>query len=199
LNNRAKDGIKTDKKEIITFTVYKLVAENGLGNIPVSLISKESGVAVGTIYFYFGSKQGLMDSIYSDIMTEISRYIALGIESAKTVEEKIYCFWMGYYSYCINNPLQANFICQPGIEKYISPEVIDSHSGIFNRMESIVEEGIKSGIIADLPYNVILSYLLGPVKYIQNYFQSGQLDIDEEMSNRIFGVFWNGIKNQNGE
>ena len=66
-------------------------------------------------------------------------------------------------------------------------------------MESIVEEGIKSGIIADLPYNVILSYLLGPVKYIQNYFQSGQLDIDEEMSNRIFGVFWNGIKNQNGE
>ena len=122
MNNRAKDGIKTDKKEIITFTVYKLVAENGLGNIPVSLISKESGVAVGTIYFYFGSKRGLMDSIYSDIMTEISRYIALGIESAKTVEEKIYCFWMGYYSYCINNPLQANFICQPGIEKYISPK-----------------------------------------------------------------------------
>lgn len=188
-----REGINTDKRDVITFTVYKLVAEHGFNNIPVSLISKESGVAVGTIYFYFGNKQGLMDSIYSDIMAEVSRYVSGGIESAKTVEEKIYCFWMGYFSYCINNPLQANFICQPGIEKYISPIVIEAGSQIFDNVKNIIQEGIESGIIKDLPCNVILSYLLGPIKDIQLFYQSGQIDIDETMTNRIFGVFWNGI------
>jgi len=201
LNVTKKDGIITDKREVITFTVFKLVEERGLHNIPVSLISKESGVAVGTIYFYFGNKQKLMDTIYAEIMTEVSRYVSLGIESAKTVEEKIYCFWMGYFSYCINNSLQANFIFQPGIERSISQNVIDEGNAIFETLKNIVEEGVKNHVIIDLPYNVILSYMLGPIKDIQNFYQARQLDIDEEMTNRIFGVFWAGIKNkeQHGE
>lgn len=196
-----KDGINTDKRDIITFTVYKLVAERGLHNIPVSLISKESGVAVGTIYFYFNNKQKLMDTIYSDIMNEVSRHVTYGIESAKTVEEKIYCFWMGYFSYCVNNALQANFMFQPGIEKTISKNVIEEGNAIFETLGDIIKEGIETGVITDLPYNVIISYMLGPIKDIQAFYQSGQLDIDEEMTNRIFGVFWSGISNkeQRGE
>ncbi len=173
------------------------MAEHGFHNVPVSLISKESGVAVGTIYFYFNNKQGLMDSMYTDIINDMSKYVSVGIESAKTIEEKIYCFWMGYFNYCINNPLQANFICQPGIEKYISPSLIQYDKEIFGQVKNIIDEGIKEEIIKDLPYNVILSFLIGPIKDIQIFYQAGEIDIDESMMNKIFGVFWNGIVHKN--
>ena len=52
--------VEEDKKKRILDAALKLFIENGIDNTSISLISKEAGVAAGTLYLYFENKVDLI-------------------------------------------------------------------------------------------------------------------------------------------
>ena len=47
----------TEKREAILDTALVLFTERGFFGTPTSMISKEAGVATGTLFFYFKTKE----------------------------------------------------------------------------------------------------------------------------------------------
>ena len=56
---------RDDKREAILQATLELVAENGFHDAPCSLIALRAGVAAGTIYRYFESKEALIQELYT--------------------------------------------------------------------------------------------------------------------------------------
>ena len=68
-----------DKQEAILDTALTLFTERGFFGTPTSLISKEAGVATGTLFFYFRTKEDLIDTLYCRIKAEAAAAMCRGI------------------------------------------------------------------------------------------------------------------------
>src|SRR5437667_6793093 len=72
------------KRERILEAAVKIFAEKGFYNAKVSEIARVAGVADGTIYLYFKSKDDLLISLFEDRMEQVNENLraALGGEDA---------------------------------------------------------------------------------------------------------------------
>src|SRR5262245_65267756 len=61
--DRATAAPQTDSRERILDAAERLVAERGYTAASISLISKASGLPASSIYWYFGSKEGLLAAV----------------------------------------------------------------------------------------------------------------------------------------
>ena len=68
--------VETRKRSAILSVASRLFAEKGYANTPTSEIAREAGVAEGTLYHHFGSKDGIFLSIFNET---VDGYIA-GVE-----------------------------------------------------------------------------------------------------------------------
>ena len=68
---------ETRKRAAILAVASRLFAEKGYANTPTSEIAREAGVAEGTLYHHFGSKDGIFLAIYNET---VDGYIA-GVEN----------------------------------------------------------------------------------------------------------------------
>ena len=61
-----------DKRQQILDAALKLFVEYGFHGTPTSLIAKEAGVANGTLFHYFSTKDELVVALYSSIKSRMS-------------------------------------------------------------------------------------------------------------------------------
>jgi len=64
-----------DKRKAILDAAMELFAERGIAHVPTSAISAAAGVAEGTLFTYFKSKDELMNELYREIRKEIDRQL----------------------------------------------------------------------------------------------------------------------------
>lgn len=68
---------KSDKKrQAILDAAVELFADRGIGHAPTSAISSAAGVAEGTLFTYFKTKDELLNELYREMREEIDREMA---------------------------------------------------------------------------------------------------------------------------
>jgi TetR/AcrR family fatty acid metabolism transcriptional regulator len=94
---RASNGKKKDaaapvpegKRERILEAAIKVFAAEGFYNAKVSQIAHEAGVADGTIYLYFKSKDDLLINLFEDRMERVNANLREAIETESTAEARL--------------------------------------------------------------------------------------------------------------
>jgi len=75
---------KEEKRKNILEAAIRIFARNGYFNSRVSEIAKEAGVADGTIYIYFQSKEEVLAAIFEEALQQ---FIAISKETLKEVHD----------------------------------------------------------------------------------------------------------------
>ena len=94
---RASNGKKKDaapppvegKRERILEAAIKVFAAEGFYNAKVSQIAQQAGVADGTIYLYFKSKDDLLINLFEDRMERVNANLREAIETESTAEARL--------------------------------------------------------------------------------------------------------------
>lgn len=77
------------KRQRILDAAVRIFAEQGFWNAKVSQIADAAGVADGTIYLYFKSKDDLLISLFEDRMEAVLSTLKSALESATTATERL--------------------------------------------------------------------------------------------------------------
>ena len=77
-------AVVADKREAILRAAIKVFAQKGYFNSKVADIAKEAGIADGTVYLYFKSKEEILHSVFDRAMEE---FIAEGKQEIAEIEE----------------------------------------------------------------------------------------------------------------
>jgi len=77
-------AVVADKREAILRAAIKVFAQKGYFNSKVADIAKEAGIADGTVYLYFKSKEEILHSVFDRAMEE---FIAEGKREISEIEE----------------------------------------------------------------------------------------------------------------
>ena len=103
-------NVRSDKKSEIIDTTLELIAERGVHNTPMSLVTKKSGIAAGTIYHHFESKERLINDIYLDIKKSVLMNVMKDDDATKPYKDRFFKIWGAYYDYLVMNPNTLSFL-----------------------------------------------------------------------------------------
>src|SRR5215468_4233496 len=110
MNNHSVRGGGSDKRERILSSAERVFAEKGYYGAKVSDIAEDAGVADGTIYLYFKSKDDLLISLFEAQMDRVHAALAGATQSAQTASAKLRAFIRAYMELSAENRHGAEVI-----------------------------------------------------------------------------------------
>lgn len=183
-----------DKKALILHSTLKLITENGFHATPVSLIASDSGVAAGTIYRYFKSKDDIINELYANVKKDFNDAILKGMEEGISEKDEYSLKWKNMINYFIKNPFEAKFMDQFATSPFINKEIVKSSLTRYSHLRDLYNRSFKSGTIRDVSYEAVMVSMLGTVNQLYRTNNSDMFKVDEKVINEVFEIFWNGIK-----
>ncbi len=65
--------LSDEKRSALLAAAIDLFSENGIDSTPTAAISKAAGVAEGSLFTYFRSKDGLVNALYLELKASLRR------------------------------------------------------------------------------------------------------------------------------
>lgn len=182
------------KKEQILKTALKLFIENGFEKTPTSLISKEAGVATGTLFHHFKTKEELIDALYLDVKFSIIETIVSAIDSAKGLKENVHALWFNFISWVLDHHDEYRFIVQFGESSLISTSTRERAEAAFQNSKDYLEGGLKQGIFFNLPMDFLMMLFTSHIFTACNYFLENPQEWEKiSLREEVFCSCWNAM------
>src|SRR5258708_35772836 len=131
----------------------RIFAEHGLTAAPTSEISRKAGVAEGTLFTYFKTKDDLINALYREIKSELADAMMSGFPRKKSVRTRLQHVWDGYVNWGVTNPEQRKALAQLQVSGMLSKESFEAGNGPFVEVLDMIAAAIQQHILpADLPF-----------------------------------------------
>src|ERR1700679_1339609 len=101
-----------DKRNSVLDAATRLFAERGLTAAPTSEISKQAGVAEGTLFTYFKTKDDLINALYRELKLELADAMMSNFPRKKNVRTRLQHVWDRYVKWGVANPEQQRVLRQ---------------------------------------------------------------------------------------
>lgn len=131
-------------------TAWRLFHEKGFGETTINDIIRETGISKGTFYYYFRSKDNMLDTL-SDILD--SEYQKLSSELTDDMDafDKLVMLNYKVHSF-INDNIDYRllaYLYSTQIVKDHSSSLLDRNRFYFRLLEQIIEDGRMKGELTD--------------------------------------------------
>ena len=193
---------KLEKRARIVNAAVDIFAEKGFRTARVSDIARLAGVADGTIYLYFKSKEEILISIFEEKMDLLLKGLRLTLADATNSPDKISRFAKFHLGQVAANPavaevLQVELRLSHKFLREYRPEKLWEYLGIF---EDIVRQGQKAGVFRDDvdPFVSSWSFFGGMDEIAMQWVlskKSQRIDLDSA-AHQIATIFTRGLSPQ---
>ncbi len=138
-----------DKRNAILDAATRLFAERGLTAAPTSEISKQAGVAEGTLFTYFRTKDDLINALYREIKLELADAMMSDFPRKKKVGTRLRHVWDRYVNWGIANPKQRKVLAQLTVSEVLTKESRDAGSAPFVEFQAMIRDAIEQRSLSE--------------------------------------------------
>jgi TetR/AcrR family transcriptional regulator, fatty acid metabolism regulator protein len=153
-----------DKPQQIIGAAVRVFARKGYYNSRVSDIAREAGIAAGTIYLYFKTKDDILVTLFRDKMAEFVGALRKAIAGAPDAAARVRRLVALHFSMLEANPDLAEVVqveLRQG-QKFFRGASSQEIGAYFALIASVLEEGVAQGRFrSDLPVKVATKMLFG--------------------------------------
>ncbi|MCK5134141.1 MAG: TetR/AcrR family transcriptional regulator [Bacteroidales bacterium] len=184
-----------NKEDKIYEAALSLFTTKGFHGTPTSAIAKTAGVANGTLFHYFKTKEELINSLYIKLKNELVVESVDGVEKIDSLKLKLEFLWSKSIHWTMTNPKKMFFIQQYMYSPYITSSTQEEVDKIKEVYVDLIKNGISKGEIKDVPIDLIYiiasQQLFGMTQYL---VMNPEKYHDSEFMNTAFNLFYDIIK-----
>lgn len=148
-----------DRAALLRRSLLELVAERGFRGTSMSLIAERAGVAAGTAYVHYDSKDELIVATYVEIKLALGHAALLGVPSNGSAHDRFTRIWHNIHDFLAADPAQARYLAQLEASPYFE-RAYQQLAQADDPLVAAADE-LKAGAI-DLPLTVLWDLALGP-------------------------------------
>ena len=138
---------KLDISEQIFDATDRLMAKEGLHHLSMHKLAKEAGIAAGTIYLYFKSKDELLAQFVRRVFNKFVVAIEEGFDESQSFFEQYRKMWWNIWHFLQENPtIFARMNRYRSLPEFIEPGKETEHSC----WEQFCLKGQAANVLADL-------------------------------------------------
>ena len=183
-----------DKRESILYTALRLFVENGFQATPTSRIAKEAGVATGTLFHYFKTKEELINELYLDSKEKMFLAIREGQKPDNSIKSRFKLLFANTSHWASNHPNEYLFFQMYSNSSFIKEETKALGSEKFGFLIEMVIEGQKAEILKNISPEVLMGMLFGAMMGAMQFCISDSEYSSEEFQEIGFRMIWDMIK-----
>ena len=105
-------AVPTDRAAAVRTALRTLVAHYGFHGTSMSAVAREAGVATGTAYTHYTSKDELVLAAYRETKAALTVAATVDLDHDAPVDERFHALWMASYHHLQANPEHAQFLLQ---------------------------------------------------------------------------------------
>ena len=194
--------IYPEKKIAIFDAAIKLIAEDGFKS-PTAKIAEEAGVGTGTLYWYFKSKDQLIDELFQYIEEEMNIVITQNISPEEPVSQKFIQLCKKFIRFAFDNPRKFNFFNQyidspygaamRKYKHYRDSDNIPPYTLLFP-FYKLFNEGKEQHLIKDLQNILLFTLIYGAISNFVRDTMIGVIDYSKEAENNVVEICWDSVK-----
>lgn len=184
------------KREAVLNSTLALIKEHGFHGTPMSQIAKHAGVAAGTIYHYFDSKETLIVELYVHVKNKSAVAMMLNDDPEKTYRERFFNLMINQFNFYIENENALIFLEQyensPFAKNYPEKDSI-----IFKeQVIPIFEYGIENAYFKNIDTRLLAPIVKGTLVAAAKFQLSAHIIFSKEDIIEVINMMWDGIKRQ---
>ena len=181
------------KRSHIMKTAMKLFIENGFHNTPTSKIAKEAGVAVGTLFNYFPTKEDLIIETYKEIKKESKQTFFDGFELNTDLKSIMRHIFTNYILWGISNPIEYRFTRMFKHSPFMRMCQDDEMNLMFQRFKDKLNQYSEIRESAKVNPKFSLTYIYEIMALTTDYIVLNKVEDKDQIINTAFDLFWNGF------
>lgn len=152
----------TDRAAAIRDAIRTLVARHGLHGTSMAAVAKQAGVATGTAYVHYSSKDELLFAAYLELKGQLGTAAVAGVDRNTLPAMRFRSMWMAIHRFLSEEPERAAFLAQVDS----SPVAAQAYArALASGTDPILLEASRAEMIdmlADLPFEVLYDLGLAP-------------------------------------
>jgi len=188
-----------DKRKAILDSALILFTERGFHGTPTSLIAKEAGVATGTLFHYFKTKENLIGELYLGIKREAGGAMRINAGEMSDVYLELRNVARNYVSWGVENPAKIRFMEQFCLSPYVPDAAREEAISNFLFLSGLFERGMKEGIIKDIPTELAVKMAAEFLNAVIDYIvRQGPGCKTERVFDLAYPVLGDGLRNRPG-
>ncbi|MDA9643114.1 TetR/AcrR family transcriptional regulator [bacterium] len=160
--NNKREITKSNNRKLIIDSGIKVFVEKGVAEATVRDIIRSTGLASGTFYNYFKSKEDVLVAIFDDFALDIGENIRSKKDIPKDFEEFLSTKITTFLTYVLNKPelhlIMSNNHNTVSNFSINTPQIILE----IDYIKKEIKEGIKKGIFPEIDFN-LFGLVLRPV------------------------------------
>jgi AcrR family transcriptional regulator len=183
-----------DRAEAVRHALIRLVARDGFHGTSMAAIAKEAGVATGTAYVHYASKDDLVLATYLEVKHALGEAALAGVDVDASYREQFAQLWMGIQHHLEADPDRARFLVQADS----SPYAEIAHAQAMSAPDDpLMSSPVAAGLLAqmvNLPPEVLFDLAVGPVIRLT----ATQRRVDDSMVQPLIEACWRAVTVSNG-
>ena len=186
----------SDKRAQVLEASIDLFAGEGFWNTPTTRIARHAGVGTGTLFNYFGSKEGLIDAVYTQLKKEWGEHILDGWPEMGTVKEQLEHMWFRYLDFGMRYPERYVLKQQLRLSELVSEDMQVHDEEQLAFLVDLYKGAVSNGVLIDIPIEYFGLLMQTQVDAAIVYAQMQDLQ-DMALLKHIalsFEIFWNSVK-----
>lgn len=180
-----------DKRDAILNAAIEVLAELG-ERAPTSKIAKLAGVAEGTLFTYFSSKEELLNQLYLFLKAELRQIMMLHYPLTADLKTQIHHVWQGYINWGITTPQKRKVIAQLSTSEQITEQSKLIGMQSFCDMTTLIQEQINQGLLRNYP-PLFIGSMLGALADVTMNFMVQEPEHADRYRESGFEAFWHAV------
>lgn len=183
-----------NKIPLIQQAALRLVIQTGFSGLKMQDVAKEAGIATGTLYIYYPSKEDLINELFVVTKKEIADVMLSPYNQAETFYQTFKKMWLAYFEFCHQNPEKMLFVEQFLYSGLISEQNIAITNRYFEPLNEFLNNAQKQAIIKAIDAEILKAHMQGAIHEMVKWLEKNKQNIEGTLMDRLFELTWNGIR-----
>ena len=193
-NNRKSGRIETASRSALIGASIQVVANSGFHGASVSLIAGHAGVATGTVYVHFESKEHLMLETYRELERRCLAAVVKDFPLQGTIRQRFFQLGNRLIRHLIRFPEEFlfgdQFLSSP-YRKSVSPHYLPETE--LKIIMQFFREGAEKQLFKPMPPAMLLALACGPLIQVVRADTAGYLYLDDERVSKTVEACWEAV------
>lgn len=184
-----------DKRDQILEAALHTFVERTFAGTAVPLVAEAAGIATGTIYRYFPSKEALVNALYQQWKGEMRQRLLVDRPAAADAREEFHHWWAALTDFVRENPRAFEFLEMHHHESYLD----DTSKALALEVDAaamqLAVRGQATGEIRDLPAPLLVALVFGAFTGVVRAMRVYADFFDADALDRAEDAAWDLVRN----
>lgn len=190
---KTRRSAPTDRREKILEAALDCFVAEGFHGTAVPEVSKRAGVATGTLYHHFASKEALVNALYRQWKERIGVAVMTAFPPGANVREQFRAIWFAMLEFAVKHPDGFAFLELHNHRSYLDAESRAMENRLKDFGAVVVTKAQADGLVKSGPPALLMELVFGAFIGMMRAHWDGRFPLDPAQRDLAEAASWDLI------